>query len=68
MNSLVIKRTVNFVDWLVGFMACQPLVGLFYAKVSLTIMVSNVIQYKNVPCQPLLGYFMPSQFNYYGLQ
>ena len=33
--------------------------GLFYAKLSLTIMVSNYTQYKNVSCQPLLGYFMP---------
>ena len=36
----------------------STLVGLFYTKVNLTIMVSNYIQYKNVSCQPLLGYFM----------
>ena len=35
------------------------LVGLFDAKVSLTIIVSNYIQYTNVSCQPLLGDFMP---------
>ena len=37
----------------------STLVGLFYTKVSSTIMPSNYIQYKNVLCQPLLGYFMP---------
>ena len=43
--------------WLVY--GISTLVGLFYAKVTLTIMISNDIQYKNVSCQPLLGYFMP---------
>ena len=36
----------------------STLVGLFYAKVSLTIMLSNYIQYKNLSCQLFLGYFM----------
>ena len=35
------------------------LVVLSYAKVSLIIMASNSIQYKNVSGQPLLGYLMP---------
>ena len=37
----------------------SSLVGLFYAEVSLTMMVSNYIQYKNVKCQASLDYFMP---------
>ena len=43
-----------------SFYGMWSLVGLFYAKVSLMIVVSTYIHYKNVSCPPLLGYFMPN--------
>ena len=42
----------------------STLVGLFYAKVSLTITPANYIQHKNLSCEPLLGYFMPKSVYY----
>ena len=38
------------VCWLVGFRACQPLLG-YFMPVSLTIIVSNYIRYQNVSLQ-----------------
>ena len=43
----------------------SALAGLFYTKVSLTIMVSNCIQYKNLSCWIIL---YQSKFNNYDLQ
>ena len=42
----------------------STLVGLFYAKVSLTITPANYLQHKNLSCQPLLSYFMPKSVYY----
>ena len=52
LNLLAFFKIKMLVCWLVGwFWQCQHLVGLYYAQISLTIIVSNFIKFKNISLQ-----------------